>query len=176
MLETVIKPWRERHCCCLPSGRQHTNLDVTTRPSLSPDLCIVEISILPRVRCLSIFRGMHSFRYVCKMRGRFNNTLYMCCLCSRVKKNISRNQVSIALFLSSNIHQGDEIFSVQSRGIQCAFMTHEFVAKPKLQVLIDRLVNNQSGIKFITWCSPDWKVCKLRTRDQYFPKFCASHF
>ena len=77
----------------------------------------------------------------------------MCCLCSRVKKNISRNQVSIALFLSSNIHQGDEIFSVQSRGIQCAFMTHEFVAKPKLQVLIDRLFNNQSGIKFITWCS-----------------------
>ena len=61
------------------------------------------------------------------MRGRFNNTLYMCCLCSRVKINISRNQVSIALFLSSNLHQGDEIFSVQSRGMQCAFMTHEFV-------------------------------------------------
>ena len=81
----------------------------------------------------------------------------MCCLCSRVKKNISRNQVSIAIFLSSNIHQGDEIFSVQFRGMQCAFMTDEFVAKPELQVLIgviDRLFNNQSGIKFnITWCS-----------------------
>ena len=23
---------------------------------------------------------------------------------------------------------------------------------------------------------PDWKVCKVRTRDQYFPKFCASDF
>jgi hypothetical protein len=37
--------------CCLPLGRQHTNLDVTafsTGPSPSRDLCIVEISILPR--------------------------------------------------------------------------------------------------------------------------------
>ena len=31
--------------------------------------------------------------------------------------------VSMALFLSSNIHQGDERFSVHSRGKQCAFMT-----------------------------------------------------
>ena len=37
--------------CCLPLGRQHTNLDVTefsTGPSPSRDLCIVEISILRR--------------------------------------------------------------------------------------------------------------------------------
>ena len=54
---------------------------------------------------------------------------------SRVKKNISRNQVSIALFLSSNIHQGDEIFSVQSRGMQCAFMTHSARFKNKRGML-----------------------------------------
>ena len=29
----------------------------------------------------------------------------------------------MALFLSSYIHQGDDIFSVQSRGKQCAFMS-----------------------------------------------------
>ena len=31
--------------------------------------------------------------------------------------------VSMTLFLSSNIHQSDERFSVHSRGKQCAFMT-----------------------------------------------------
>ena len=29
----------------------------------------------------------------------------------------------MALFLSANIHQGDDLFSVGSRGKQCAFMT-----------------------------------------------------
>jgi hypothetical protein len=38
--------------------------------------------------------------------------------------NISRrNQVSMALLLSAIIHQGDELFSVHSRGKQCAFMS-----------------------------------------------------
>ena len=38
--------------------------------------------------------------------------------------NISlRNQASMALFLSDNIHQGDELFSVHSRGKQCSFMS-----------------------------------------------------
>ncbi len=27
------------------------------------------------------------------------------------------------LFLSANVHQGDELFSIQSRGKQCAFMS-----------------------------------------------------
>jgi hypothetical protein len=31
--------------------------------------------------------------------------------------------VSVALFLSVDIHQGDERFSVHSRGKQCAFMS-----------------------------------------------------
>jgi hypothetical protein len=29
----------------------------------------------------------------------------------------------VALFRSASIHQGDELFSVQSRGKQCAFMS-----------------------------------------------------
>jgi hypothetical protein len=38
--------------------------------------------------------------------------------------NISRrNQVSMALFISAIIHQGDELFSVHSRGKQCAFLS-----------------------------------------------------
>jgi hypothetical protein len=32
------------------------------------------------------------------------------------------------------------------------------------------------GTLFRFSSEPDWKVCKLRTRDRYFPKFCASHF
>jgi hypothetical protein len=40
------------------------------------------------------------------------------------EKKFSENKlVSMALFLSSNIHQGDDLFSVHSRGKQCAFMT-----------------------------------------------------
>ena len=35
--------------------------------------------------------------------------------------------VSMTLFLSSNIHQDDERFSVHSRGKQCAFMTFSVI-------------------------------------------------
>ncbi len=46
-------------------------------------------------------------------------------------------------FLSSDIHQGDELFSVQSRGKQCAFMSLSFIGyfnSPKYPT--DRLVKN----------------------------------
>ena len=43
--------------------------------------------------------------------------------CKRSSKILGKIQVSMALFLSSYIHQGDDIFSVQSRGKQCAFMS-----------------------------------------------------
>ena len=43
----------------------------------------------------------------------------------------------MALFLSSNIHQGDEIFSVQSRGKQCAFMSLSVVLTAQNTPLID---------------------------------------
>ena len=42
------------------------------------------------------------------------------CKRSKIFGNI---QVSMALFFSSYIHQGNDLFSVQSRGKQCAFMS-----------------------------------------------------
>ena len=35
-------------------------------------------------------------------------------------------------FLSSDIHQGDELFSVQSRGKQCAFISLSAILTPKI--------------------------------------------
>ena len=43
----------------------------------------------------------------------------------------------MALFLSANIHQGDELFSVQSRGKQCAFMSLSAVLTAQNISLID---------------------------------------
>jgi hypothetical protein len=44
-------------------------------------------------------------------------------MCSRSQDFFKPNASEMALFLSSNIHQGDDLFSVHSRGKQCAFMT-----------------------------------------------------
>ena len=49
---------------------------------------------------------IQAFKYGCKRSKIFGNI-----------------QVSMALFLCSYIHQGDYLFSVQSRGKQCAFMS-----------------------------------------------------
>ena len=38
------------------------------------------------------------------------------------KAILKKTQVSRELFLSANVHQGDELFSIQSRGKQCAFI------------------------------------------------------
>ena len=38
-------------------------------------------------------------------------------------EDIQKNQVGTALFLSAYVHQGDDFFSAQSRGKQCAFMS-----------------------------------------------------
>ena len=46
-------------------------------------------------------------------------------------------QVSMALFLSTNIHQGDNLFSVQSRDKQCAFMSLVAVLTAQNIPLID---------------------------------------
>ena len=47
--------------------------------------------------------------------------------------NISRrNQVSMALFLCADIHQGDELFNVHSGGKQCAFMSLRRFLQPSL--------------------------------------------
>ena len=43
----------------------------------------------------------------------------------------------MALFLSSEIHQGDDLFNVQSRGKQCAFMSLSAVLTTQNIPLID---------------------------------------
>ena len=43
----------------------------------------------------------------------------------------------MALFLYANIHQGDELFSVHSRGKQCAFMSLSAVLTAQNILLID---------------------------------------
>jgi hypothetical protein len=52
-------------------------------------------------------------------------------------KIFGKFQVSMALFLSSEIHQGDDLFSVQSRGKQCAFMSLSAVLTAQNIPLID---------------------------------------
>ena len=43
----------------------------------------------------------------------------------------------MALFLCATMHQGDERFSVQTRGKQCAFMSLEAVITAQKNTLID---------------------------------------
>jgi hypothetical protein len=52
-------------------------------------------------------------------------------------KILGKIQVSMALFLSSYIHQGDDLFSVQSRGKQCAFMSLSAILTAQNIPLID---------------------------------------
>ena len=47
--------------------------------------------------------------------------------------NISRrNQLSMALFHCTNIHQGDELFSIHSGGKQYAFMSLQRFLQPEI--------------------------------------------
>ena len=55
----------------------------------------------------------------------------------QVIENFGKIQVSMALFLSSEIHQGDDLFSVQSRGKQCAFMSLSAILTAQNIPLID---------------------------------------
>jgi hypothetical protein len=55
----------------------------------------------------------------------------------KLSKIFGKIQVSMALFLSSEIHQGDDLFSVQSRGKQCAFMSLSAVLTAQNILLID---------------------------------------
>ena len=52
-------------------------------------------------------------------------------------EDIQKNQVGMALFLSAYIHQGDDLFSVQSRGKQCAFMSLSAILTAENMPLID---------------------------------------
>jgi hypothetical protein len=52
-------------------------------------------------------------------------------------KRWKTNQVGMALFLSAYIHQGDDLFSAQSRGKQCAFMSLSAILTAENMPLID---------------------------------------
>jgi hypothetical protein len=52
-------------------------------------------------------------------------------------ENIQKKQVSMALFLSADVHQGDDLFSAQSRGKQCAFMSLLAILTAENMPLID---------------------------------------
>jgi hypothetical protein len=52
-------------------------------------------------------------------------------------KILGKIQVSMALFLSSYIHQGDDLFSVQSGGKQCAFYQLISAVLTDQNILID---------------------------------------
>ena len=52
-------------------------------------------------------------------------------------EDIQKNQVGMALFLSAYIHQGDDLFSAQSRGKQCAFMSLSAILTAENMPLID---------------------------------------
>ena len=82
------------------------------------------------------------------MRGAVDKTnVSPCAHCSRFFKLLKyeckrlkifgKIQVSMALFLSCEIHQGDDLFSVQSRGKQCAFMSLSAVLTAQNIPLID---------------------------------------
>ena len=52
----------------------------------------------------------------------------------------------MALFLSSNIHQGDEMFTVPSRGKQCAFMSLSAILTAQNIPLIDWSTTTLSNV------------------------------
>lgn len=44
------------------------------------------------------------------------------CMQKRIENVLRKIEASMILFLSANIHQGDELFSPQCRGKKCAFI------------------------------------------------------
>ncbi len=76
------------------------------------------------------------FAFACARAQDFMKILQSC-LCRKLLKILRKNQVSMALFLSATIHQGDELFSAQSRGKQCAFMSLSAVLTAQHNPLID---------------------------------------
>ncbi len=55
-------------------------------------------------------------------------------------------------FLSSDIHQGDELFSVQSRGKQCAFMSLSAILTAQNIPLIRALIDGQKQHLIMYYC------------------------
>jgi hypothetical protein len=71
--------------------------------------------------------------HVLKNQDFHTSFLYGC----KLSNIFGKIQVSMALVLSSEIHQGDDLFSVQSRGKQCAFMSLSAILTAQHIPLID---------------------------------------
>ena len=98
-----------------------------------------------------VFPGVNMYIYVRGELTRFCIVLarFPCALDFRklfkteTIQTLLKSSGKMALFLYANIHQGDELFSVHSRGKQCAFMSLSLISSfnsPKYPT--DRLVNN----------------------------------
>ena len=115
-----------RRNCCRASARQLTNLDVLySAKSFAPFHILSRISICV---CPSDFSGGYFY-------GTRGSGLYGVCMCF-FKRRIAKKKVQKTvrklkgkyyymanLHIAGTFHQGDERFSVQSRGKQCAFMS-----------------------------------------------------
>ena len=88
------------------------------------------------VKCEGTTADKLDFAFACTRAQDFMKILQSC-LCRKLLKILRKNQVSMALFLSATIHQGDELFSAQSRGKQCAFMSLSAVLTAQHNPLID---------------------------------------
>ena len=129
-----------------------------TRPSLSPRFIYSrDLDLCPSV-CLSV-NGGDEFSYVCGNKGlvvggrtkfvcnahafhsMWSSVLFVCGQASvrPVFRNVFGRhfQVTMALFLCATMHQGDERFSVQTRGKQCAFMSLAAVITAQNNPVID---------------------------------------
>ena len=78
--------------------------------------------------------------------------------------NISRrNQVSMALFLCANIHQGDKLFSVHSGGKQCAFMSLRRFLQPEIiPIGIVLMVVYRTFENFMTYSRRQMSKCTYK--------------
>jgi hypothetical protein len=99
------------------------NLDMKVSRSLDPvfraDLCIGEIEILCLSRCRnSGGDGRGECEKNIELRAHNLQAFYSGSENAKYTNSSRRNQVSVALFLCANIHQGDELFDVYSRGKQ----------------------------------------------------------
>ncbi len=89
------------------------------------------------------------FAFACARAQDFTKILQSCLtLCRKLLKILRKNQVSMALFLSATIHQGDELFSAQSGGKQCAFMSLSAVLTAKHNPLIDWSTTTFNNVLF----------------------------
>ena len=130
----------QQYNCCRALARQHTILDNACKQACHlRDVCIFEnLDLCHSVgrsvgRCGCRFSG--GGKLLAKHGGSTKNRLTWYAHASAfdfhvVKfwstayytKTLWHLQVIMELFLSANIHQGNDLFSVYSRGRQCAFM------------------------------------------------------